>query len=146
MAFNLSGGSKEETRLLWKLAGMGFQFGTEIVAGVLLGWLVDRYFGTQPWGVVIGSLLGIAVAFLDLTRKAIRLNRDMDRMALGASKKPQAAPPAEQRTQDADRPDEELTHEQWKARSDRDTEPDENDRDPAGDPRGRDAARKHDDG
>src|SRR5690554_6269635 len=81
MAISPGGGTTEETRLLWRLAGMGFQFGTEIIAGVLLGWFVDRTFGTNPWGVMIGSLAGIAVATLDMVRKAMRLNREMDREA-----------------------------------------------------------------
>lgn len=145
MAFNFSGGSTEETRLLWKLGGLGFQFGTEIVAGVLLGWLVDWYFDTEPWGVLIGSLLGIAVAFLDLTRKAIQLNREMDRMTPGAKTK-QPARRNDRNTHATDRPDEDLTHEQWKARSDRDAEPDEDDEHAAGDPRASDAAGRHNDG
>jgi ATP synthase protein I len=138
MFINLGGGSTEETRMLWRLAGMGFQFGTEIIAGVLLGWFVDRMWGTAPWGVVIGAIAGILVAMMHLLRQAMRLNREMDRTDAGRKRaKTQAAAPIPEAGErdrirelmESEIPDEELTHEEWKALRDRDDDPNPSDAD-----------------
>lgn len=34
-----------------------------LVGSALIGWLIDRWFGTSPWGLIVSLFLGIAVAF-----------------------------------------------------------------------------------
>ena len=41
-----------------------------IAGGALMGWLVDRLFGTWPWGFMILLFLGIVVAFRNIFRIA----------------------------------------------------------------------------
>lgn len=41
-----------------------------IAGGALIGWLVDRWFGTSPWGFIILLSLGIVVAFRNIFRIA----------------------------------------------------------------------------
>jgi hypothetical protein len=56
----------------WGLAG-------SIIAGTLLGHLVDRYLlgsPATPWGLIVGFLLGVVSGFVNLVRAANRLNRD----------------------------------------------------------------------
>lgn len=53
---------------LWKLINGA-------VVGVVGGWLVDRYFGTTPWGIVVLSTLGIGVGFYGFIHAALRLGR-----------------------------------------------------------------------
>ena len=47
----------------------GFRLSTELVAGVLvgagLGWLLDRWLGTTPWGLMVFLLLGFAAGVLE---------------------------------------------------------------------------------
>ena len=47
-----------------------------LVGGILLlggiGYAVDRWQGTAPWGLVIGLTLGIVVGFYELVRMAWR--------------------------------------------------------------------------
>jgi len=47
-----------------------------LVGGILLlggiGFAVDRWQGTAPWGVVIGLILGIVVGFYELVKTAWR--------------------------------------------------------------------------
>ena len=41
-----------------------------IAGGMLVGWLIDRMFGTTPWGFMIFLFLGIVVAFRNIFRLA----------------------------------------------------------------------------
>ncbi len=40
-------------------SSVGFDFAAAVAGLALLGYAVDRYQGTAPWGVLIGALLGI---------------------------------------------------------------------------------------
>ncbi|MGA7486452.1 MAG: AtpZ/AtpI family protein [Xanthobacteraceae bacterium] len=52
----------------------GFRLSTELVAGVLLGaaigWLIDRWLGSTPWGMILFLLLGFAAGVLNVMRAA----------------------------------------------------------------------------
>ena len=52
----------------------GFRLSTELVAGVLvgaaLGWLLDRWLGISPWGMIVLLLLGFAAGVLNVMRAA----------------------------------------------------------------------------
>ena len=39
-----------------------------LVGSALIGWLIDRWFGTGPWGLIVMLFLGIAVAFRQIIR------------------------------------------------------------------------------
>jgi len=52
----------------------GFRLSSELVAGVLvgagIGWLLDRWLGVSPWGLIVFLLLGFAAGVLNLMRSA----------------------------------------------------------------------------
>ncbi|NIL97770.1 MAG: hypothetical protein GTO53_08760, partial [Planctomycetales bacterium] len=54
--------------------GLAFaaRVGTELVAatmvGAFLGYLLDGYFGTKPWLIVAGVVVGAAAGFLNVYR------------------------------------------------------------------------------
>jgi ATP synthase protein I len=52
----------------------GFRLSTELVAGVLvgamLGWLLDRWLGISPWGMIVFLLLGFAAGVMNVMRAA----------------------------------------------------------------------------
>jgi ATP synthase protein I len=54
--------------------GQAVRLSAEFVAGVaaggILGWLVDRLFGTSPWGLIVCLLLGFCAGMLNLLRAA----------------------------------------------------------------------------
>ncbi|MGH6760404.1 MAG: AtpZ/AtpI family protein [Phyllobacterium sp.] len=47
---------------------------SEFIAGVLagagLGWLIDRFAGTSPWGLIVFLLLGFCAGTLNILRSA----------------------------------------------------------------------------
>jgi ATP synthase protein I len=52
----------------------GFRLSTELVAGVLVGamfgWLLDRWLGISPWGLIVFLLLGFAAGVVNVMRAA----------------------------------------------------------------------------
>jgi len=52
----------------------GFRLSTEFVAGVLIGalvgWLIDRWLRTSPWGLIVFLLLGFGVGVKNVMRAA----------------------------------------------------------------------------
>lgn len=57
-------------------AGMtlAFRLGSEFVAGVLvgagLGWVIDRFLGIAPWGMIVFMLLGFGAGIANMMRAA----------------------------------------------------------------------------
>ena len=52
----------------------GFRLSSELVGAVLLGgaigWLLDRWLGISPWGMIVFLLLGFAAGVLNVMRAA----------------------------------------------------------------------------
>jgi len=52
----------------------GFRLSAELVVGVLvgagLGWLLDRWLGTLPWGMFVFALLGFTAGVLNVMRQS----------------------------------------------------------------------------
>ena len=58
---------------------IGYNFSGIIIAGAAVGWLIDRWLGTGPWGLLVFSLIGIAGSFIwliDALRRFERSDRD----------------------------------------------------------------------
>ncbi|HEY1312216.1 MAG TPA: AtpZ/AtpI family protein, partial [Pseudolabrys sp.] len=41
-----------------------------VVVGALIGWLIDRWLGISPWGLIVFLLLGFAAGVLNVMRAA----------------------------------------------------------------------------
>lgn len=54
--------------------GQAFKLSGEFIAGIAvgagLGWVIDRYAGTSPWGLIIFLLLGFVAGVLNVLRSA----------------------------------------------------------------------------
>ena len=57
--------------------GNEFNLGTELVAavgvGTIIGFILDSWFGTKPWLIVIFFFLGAAAGMLNVIRAANRM-------------------------------------------------------------------------
>jgi len=52
-----------------KYAGIGLQFAASIVLFLYAGQWVDRRWGTAPWGLLVGVLVGASAAFYSMYRR-----------------------------------------------------------------------------
>ena len=54
--------------------GQAFRLSAEFVSGVIaggiIGWLVDRFAGTSPWGLIVCVILGFCAGMLNLLRSS----------------------------------------------------------------------------
>jgi ATP synthase protein I len=52
--------------------GLGLRIGIELVVAIGvatgLGWAIDRWLGTRPWGIIVLFFLGVAVGMLNVYR------------------------------------------------------------------------------
>jgi ATP synthase protein I len=52
--------------------GLGVRIGIELVVAIVvstgLGWAIDRWFGTRPWGMIVLFFLGVAAGMLNVYR------------------------------------------------------------------------------
>lgn len=54
--------------------GQALKLSSEFIAGVLvgagIGWVIDRWAGTSPWGLIVFLLLGFGAGVLNVLRSA----------------------------------------------------------------------------
>lgn len=65
-----SGGG--ELRQYLRFSTLGIEMGVALAIGMLMGWYLDRLFGTRPWMIIIFSVFGILAGFMNLVRLARR--------------------------------------------------------------------------
>jgi ATP synthase protein I len=62
----------EDRSLLQLALGVGMRFGIEMVValglGFGIGWVIDRYLGTKPWGMIVFLVLGAAAGIVNVWR------------------------------------------------------------------------------
>ena len=60
--------------------GTAFKLGTELVAavgvGTIIGFILDTWFGTKPWLIIIFFFLGAAAGMLNVFRTANRMQKE----------------------------------------------------------------------
>ncbi|MHC4989957.1 MAG: AtpZ/AtpI family protein [Planctomycetota bacterium] len=104
--------SAQEIRIGWQMAGLGFQVASEVLAGAALGWLFDLWRGTEPTGMLVGSLIGISVGLFTLISKSLQLNRQLDEIA----RRRRAEKPSRPSTPEAKAGDEQDDPDDWEDR------------------------------
>ena len=60
--------------------GVAFKLGTELVSAVLvgtiIGFILDSWFGTKPWLIIIFFFLGAVAGMLNVIRTANRMQKE----------------------------------------------------------------------
>ena len=59
-----------------KYLGIGLETAVGVGLGYAIGLWLDKKFGWSPWGIVVGTLAGVAGGMYLLIKEAIRMNRD----------------------------------------------------------------------
>ncbi len=69
------------------LLGMAWRLSTELLASVLVGFMLgygaDVLFGSEPWGMLVGLGLGIAAGFMSVFRTASAMDAENADVPLG---------------------------------------------------------------
>jgi ATP synthase protein I len=68
---NAPGEQPPTGRSPWALLGLGTELAATLGVGVLLGYWLDRWLGTEPWFLFGGALLGMATALIHFFLSAI---------------------------------------------------------------------------
>ena len=59
--------------------GSAFKLGTELVAavavGTIIGFILDTWFGTKPWLIIVFFFLGSAAGILNVIKTAKKMQR-----------------------------------------------------------------------
>ena len=60
--------------------GKAFQLSTELVSAVLvatiIGFILDNWFDTKPWLIIIFFFIGVAAGIMNVIRSAKKMQRD----------------------------------------------------------------------
>jgi F0F1-type ATP synthase assembly protein I len=62
-----------------KLSGLGFEFAAAVAGFTLAGYFWDRHFGTAPWGLLTGAILGVVGGMYNLIRQSLLAIHRSDR-------------------------------------------------------------------
>ena len=69
----------EDSAKVASFLGNAFKLGTELVAavavGTIIGFILDSWFGTTPWLIVIFFFVGAAAGMLNVVRTAKRMQK-----------------------------------------------------------------------
>ena len=70
----------EEDEKRGTFMGNAFKLGTELVAavavGTIIGFILDNWFGTKPWLIIIFFFLGAAAGMLNVIKAANRMQKE----------------------------------------------------------------------
>ena len=71
--------SSAENEKRGSFIGFAFKLGTELIAavivGTIFGFILDNWFGTKPWFIIIFFFLGSAAGMLNVIKAANRIQK-----------------------------------------------------------------------
>jgi|HubBroStandDraft_3_1064219.scaffolds.fasta_scaffold03946_3 F0F1-type ATP synthase assembly protein I len=75
------------------LSSIGFEVVATVAGAALVGYWIDRHTKSAPWGLLIGSVLGLLAGLYNLVREGLRANRGSDAGSSGAAGGERRKPP-----------------------------------------------------
>src|SRR5215212_3406177 len=88
--------TKPDNAGLQQGVGLGFRIGIEFVVAIIvatgLGWTIDNWVGTRPWGMIVLFFLGVGAGMLSVYRAVAGIktpvgSRPLDKIASGGGAK-----------------------------------------------------------
>jgi ATP synthase protein I len=70
---------RAETKKIVTLSSLGLMLPSSIAVGLLLGYFLDKAFGTQPWLLILFFFLGTASGITSLLRGLRKLNETKEK-------------------------------------------------------------------
>ena len=71
---------QDDTKKKGSFMGSAFKLGTDLVAavavGTIIGFILDSWFDTKPWLIIIFFFLGAAAGMLNVLRAAKRMQKE----------------------------------------------------------------------
>ena len=71
---------EDDSKKRGSFMGNAFKLGTELVAavavGTIIGFILDTWFDTKPWLIIIFFFLGAAAGMLNVIRTANRIQKE----------------------------------------------------------------------
>ena len=71
--------AREQRQLLFRYGGLGTELAGGIIGFVLLGWWIDRSFGTAPLWLAVLSTVGCIGGLFYVIKRAIELQKQLSR-------------------------------------------------------------------
>lgn len=62
-----------------RFSGVGMEFAGAVAGFALVGYWVDRHYACSPWGVLIGTMLGLIGGMYNLIRESLGATREAKR-------------------------------------------------------------------
>jgi F0F1-type ATP synthase assembly protein I len=59
-----------------RYSALGVELAAAIVGFALVGFWIDRRYGTAPWGLVVGVALGVVGGMYNLIRQSLAASRE----------------------------------------------------------------------
>jgi F0F1-type ATP synthase assembly protein I len=60
-------------------SGVGLELAGAVAGFALVGYWIDRHYGTNPWGLVVGVVLGMVGGLYNFVREALQATREAQR-------------------------------------------------------------------
>lgn len=75
---------KKRDRPTWiRFSGVGFEFTAAVVGFALIGYWIDYSWNSQPWGVLIGVVLGLVGGTYNLIRESTAAFKEFESKEAG---------------------------------------------------------------
>lgn len=79
-----AGGEEQSVRARASAMAVGLRLSSELVAGVLvgalIGWGIDHFLSSSPWGLIIFLMLGFAAGVMNVMRTAGLMAKQSERL------------------------------------------------------------------
>ena len=56
--------------------GVGLEFAGAVAGFAIVGYWVDSHYGTKPWGILVGVILGLVGGLYNLVKESLQATRE----------------------------------------------------------------------